>query len=117
MTTALVETKSLEDRVREKVHASIGELITEADLKVITERGIEEFFFKPRRVRELKGQMSKAIETWIKENPENIQAALDAAIRRGIADAVTRTMDERFAGIFSAGVASMQSQGLLPRFP
>lgn len=97
---------------------------------------MEDFFFKPRTEksdrdwapvrelpafigevvdRELKARMEQAVELWIKENPDQMQQAVDDAIRRGVSDALTRTLDERFIGIFQSAVQTMQAQGLLPR--
>jgi hypothetical protein len=110
--------------------------MTDDDLRGIIKRGVEKALFEERYDadrsnayhskkkaslvddlvdKHLAAKMKEAVDTWLKENPERIQQAVDDAIRRGVSDALTRTMDERFAGIFQQGVSMMQSQGLLPR--
>jgi hypothetical protein len=59
--------------------------------------------------------MRDAVDTWLRENPERLQEAIDKAIRAGVADALVRTLDERFAGIFQQGVEQMRYEGLLPK--
>lgn len=137
MGTSVVGTKPLEERVTERLHVIMGELITDADLKPIVERGIEKFLFEPRVV-ESKGyygtekqtkpslvqevvdkyllqQMTAQVDQWLKDHPEQIQTAIDDAIRRGMAHAVTRTLDERFESIFGFAIETMKNRGLLPR--
>lgn len=136
MTTSLQPAKSLEDRITARLHESIGDLITDEDLKGMVARGIEQALFTERhdeknsdqwhkrtkpsvvdeQVAKLLGEkMQSAVDQWLKANPDKIQAAIDITIKAGVADALLRTLDNRFAGVFDSGVATLQSRGLLPR--
>jgi hypothetical protein len=127
--------QTLEERITGRIREQIGELMTDDDLRGIIKRGVEKALFEERydpdrsnayhsktkaslvdelAEKHLAAKMKEAVDTWLKENPERIQQAVDDAVRRGVSDALTRTMDERFAGIFQQGVTMMQSQGLLP---
>ena len=131
--------KSLEERITTRLHESIGDLITDDDLKTIVERGIEEALFEERRmtnpnsygpqtvskpalvdelVEKLLGEkMRQAIDRWLRENPEALQAAVDRAIALGVGQALLNTLDIRFGGIIEMAVQNMKGMGMLPRGP
>ena len=133
--TEVVQPKTLEERVRAKLHESIGDLIQPEDIKAIVERGIEEYLFKPRVVegesnwgnsgrikvslvqelieQKLKTQVTSQIEAWLKQNPEKLQAALDQAIAKGVGNAIMRALDLRFESVFEGVLKNLQNQGFL----
>lgn len=134
--TSVVRSKSLEERINERLHESIGDLITPEDLRAIVERGVEGALFAPSKVarsyggfdegpslverlveKHLSDEMRAAVSKWIAENPEQMRAAVDGAIERGVGNALMRALDDRFFGIFDAGVENMQSRGMMPRTP
>jgi len=137
MSETLIATKGLQERITARIHEGIGDLVTEADLRVIVERGVEEFFFKPRVVEDtgwhgrktippliqeivdavLKEQMRRAIDQWMKDNKETIKQAVEAAIKRGIAGVLADVLDERFTSLFNSVIYNMQNQGMLPKGP
>ena len=138
--TAIVPQPTLEERITARLHESIGELITDADLKGIVSRGIEQALFQPRKVVErssysgdyrntvtlpplvdelvakfLTLEMTKAVEQWLKDNPALLAEALQHAVNAGAGAAMLRALDYRFASLFDSGIQSLQAQGLLPR--
>lgn len=140
MNTNVEKAQTLEERINTRIHESIGDLITDADLRKIIERGVENALFQKRPAdlsahrgfgtptprpalvdemveKHLGTRMEEAVTGWLKDNPEKMQAAVDDAIRRGVGDAMIRTLDERFARIFTSGVDMMRSQGMLPPSP
>ncbi len=135
MSYGVSTTPSLQERITSRLHDSIGDLITEEDLKQIVDRGVEELLFKERTVpgrhgyttetrpglvheilKEQLGEQVRGVVTqWLQDNPEKVQEAMDRAIANGVGAAVMRTLDSRFAEVFSQGVSMLQMQGLLPR--
>lgn len=138
MTTPLVPTKTLEERITSRLHESIGDLITDEDLKGMVSRGIETALFQGRKVEKrdtwghsstwdrpsvvdeqvallLSTKMQDAVNQWLKDNPEKIQAAIDVVLKAGVGDSLLRALDNRFSGMFNAGVGELQNRGLLPR--
>lgn len=131
MTTVL----SLEQKVTERVHQSIGDLITEQDLKAVVERGIEKALFQVRTVPDtgyrgwkevpslvdtivenlLRAKMEEAVRQWLEENPVQIQLAIERAMKAGVAQALLDALDCRFQNIFEIGVQNLQNRGLLSR--
>lgn len=117
----------------DRIRASIGELMTDEDLKKIIERGVEtalftekasgsgwdrkvEPSFVEKAVRELLSQrMTAAVDAWVSANPDRLQAAVNDAIKTGVTGCVMQVMDARFYGMFASMQEQMRSQGLLPR--
>lgn len=139
MSTEVQPPKTLEERITSRLHESIGDLITDADLKAVVERGIEQALFKPRLVEEfrygsrhtdtkpplvdeqvaklLTEKMREATDQWLKDNPEKIEAALREVMQRGVGSAMLYSLEQRFAGLFESALTNMKSQGLIGRGP
>jgi len=135
MSTAAVEhPKSLEARITQRLHESIGDLVTEADLKAMVARGVEDALFRPRTIPRQYGgsdtkpalveelvskfldqQMQAAVTTWIAENPERLQGAVDKVVAASAGEAFLHYLDLRFESIARMTVSEMKTQGLLPR--
>lgn len=132
--------KTLEERVTARLHESIGDLITDDDLRSIVERGIEKALFQKRETqrqtsgswgttyidthpplvddlveRLLSRKMTEAVDGWLREHPEQLQAAIDQAIQDGAAAAMMGALNRQFASVFTAGVEQLQNMNLLPR--
>lgn len=133
--TAVVKAKSLEERVTEKLHEQIGELLTTEDLRDMVSRGVEEALFKPRYEparsswdrpnqkpplieevvsKHLELRMRQAVEEWINENPAKIEEVLKRIMQAGVADALVRTLDYRFGGLFDQAIQSLKANGTIP---
>jgi len=50
--TSIVENKTFEERMKDRIKDSIGDLITDEDLTKLVNRGVEEVFFKKKTVRQ-----------------------------------------------------------------
>lgn len=137
-TTAVVQQMSLEERLTQRLHDSLGDLITDADLTAMIERGIEKALFqerftepsmyrgyrevqkKPALVDELvekflASKMGEAVDRWIMENPETMQAAVDKIVAASAGEALMKYLDFRFQNVAQQTFHAMQGQGLLPR--
>ena len=131
-----VRVPSLEERITARIHESIGDLITDDDLKAMIARGVEQALFKPRIrpgvgqwgsdetlpsvvdeiVAKLLGEkMTAAVEQYLKDNPEKLDAAVKDAIAKGAGACFMSYLDSKFQSVFTAGVSTLQMQGLLPR--
>lgn len=126
--------KTLEQRITERLHQSLGDLITDADLKGMVERGVEQTLFQERRITNdrgyhdrtlpplmqevaeklLKARMEAAVDVWLKENPERVEAIVKQVIQAGMSEAFMATLDNRFKQVFEFNlVPAMQQRGLL----
>ena len=100
----------MKDHIRE----SIGDLITDEDLSKIIHRGVEDVFLKPTTevsgirtihkpalvhsiVKELlEEQVYKAVDQWIKDNPDVVKEALENVINLGVGNAVVNAFNSQF---------------------
>lgn len=140
MSTTVQPKPSLEERITSRLHESIGDLITDEDLKGMVARGIEAALFKPRitqtprsyggydtttaaplvdeQVVKLLGEKMRAgVDAWLAANPEKIEAALRDVMQRGVGNALLYSLEQRFAGVFESSLEIMKSRGLLGRGP
>ncbi len=123
---------SFEDKLKKRIRDSIGELMSDEDLKKVIERGIDDALFKTRKVPASYGGYSDkpslvdeainayfqpkvrdAVDKWVAANPEKLQEALDKAMKLGIAGCVDYAMDQKFQWLFQSAAQQMKSQGLL----
>lgn len=103
-----------ENKVMARIRESVGELITEDELKQIVSEGIRKLFFDPRIehdgwrkiehpplivhvVKELlREEVEKAVETFVKENSEEIIAKVRDVVQEGIGEALIQALNSRF---------------------
>ena len=114
-----------------RIRESIGDLMTDEDLKKILEKGVEKALFTSSvrgdswrqetvpclvdRVvsKHLNSRMAEAVDTWITDNPDKLQRAVENAIKAGVAKCLMDTLDGKFYCLFEGLVANMKSQGLI----
>ncbi len=108
---------SFQDRLKERLRDSIGELLSDDDLTALVERGIDEVFFQPRYVRRpgsyssqelpplihevvkevLSVQMREAVERWLLAHEDEVKQALGDCVKEGAGLALLRGMNSFFA--------------------
>lgn len=112
---------SFQDRLKERIRESIGELLTDEDLDNLIRRGIDEVFFQERRVQQdhyphriqtyppliheivqdlLSSQMKAAVERWLQDHEAEVKAAIETVIRDGAGNAMIHSLDNRLQGLF-----------------
>lgn len=132
--TEVVKQKTLEERVREKLHAQIGDLITQEDLQQIVERGVEEALFKPREERDryghtttkkpslaaelvaetLEKQMRAAVNAWIAENRDQFAEMVQEAVGKNGRDLALAALGAALQPAFNQVIYNLQTNGQLP---
>lgn len=115
MTEELTKPQNFQERLMARIKESIGELITDEELKKIIESGVNQAFFasKPqldnwgrtvkegesfiqRVVRELLDErMKKAVNDWCAENNDKLVGAVDEAIKLGVGKCMLMAIDNR----------------------
>jgi hypothetical protein len=105
----IVQSKTFQDKLNERIRDSFGDLLTDEDLKPLVERAIQQAFFEPVRVPNPNGWGSPelkeapfvktvreaaankvsefakaAVDDWVAKNPDSFRQAVDAAIAKGI---------------------------------
>lgn len=116
MDNSLLNSKNFQDKVFLKIRESLGDLLTEDELKPLVSTAIEKAFFEPVKVEsygygsktELKPswlvqeiskileiKVKEQVELWIQENPDKIKEVIQNVIDKGIVGAVSRHFDSK----------------------
>jgi hypothetical protein len=118
--TDIVESKTFEQRMKERIRDSIGDLISDEDLTKMVDRSLEEVFFKPRPnpkyasyynagepatippllhelVKEVMvANVQAAVREWIGSNQEEVNAIIQKVVQEGIGSAALGAMNSMF---------------------
>jgi hypothetical protein len=118
--TDIVESKTFEQRMKERIRDSIGDLISDEDLTKMVDRSLEEVFFKPRSnpkhasyynagepatippllhelVKEvMEANVQAAVREYIGSHTEEVNATIQKVVQEGIGVAVLGAMNSMF---------------------
>jgi hypothetical protein len=115
MSDTITTQATFEQKLLDRIRASIGELVSDEDLKKILERGVEAALFKgaekkdyygrtetvypsfvEKAVSELLGaKMQAAVDGWIRDNQERFLSAVDEAVKLGVGRCLLSALDSR----------------------
>lgn len=114
MSNELVESKSFNEKMRDRIKESIGDLLSDEDLTKIVDEGIRMVFFQPYNtidkwgakvehlplivtvVKELlTSRVNEKADQWFAENPDKVSEILDQVIRDGIVKMVMSSFEEK----------------------
>ena len=112
--TELTKADTFQQRMFERIRESMGELLSENDLKELLERTIEKSFFEGRVVpsssyygnsqlkpslfqelvtEQVQPMMEKAITAWLQDNSEQVTSTIDAVLKDGLLSALSKAID------------------------
>lgn len=127
--TDIVQNKTFEQRMKERIRDSIGDLISDEDLSKMVDRSLEEVFFKeranPKRTSyynsgepdtlppllheivksAMTEQVTEAVKEYIANNREQVDATIKTVLEQGMGNALISAMN----GVFSTQLSSLQS--------
>ena len=110
-TTEIEKPQNFQEKMFERIKESMGDLITQDEMKSLVDKAMQEAFFTGRKAndrydspllpslfveliqKEMKAQVTAAINTWVKENPEAVTKALDEAMAKGFYNLVRQHQD------------------------
>ena len=119
--TDIVESKTFEQRMKERIRDSIGDLISDEDLTKMVDRSLEEVFFKPRSnpkyasyynagepatippllhelVKEvMEANVQAAVREWIGSHTEEVNAIIEKVVQEGSGTAILKALDNMFS--------------------
>jgi hypothetical protein len=116
MAGEVVQAKTLQERVGDRIREQIGDLLTDDDLKKLVDRALEDAFFKERRENRqygqdilhppqivqrvndlLKERVDTAVSAWLSkpENSERFQRQIDDAIAKGFIGILTGWINDK----------------------
>ena len=114
MGSELQENKSFENRMKERIRDSIGELMTDDELSKIISRCVEDIFFKEREIKEgyhtrteppfvhkiveelLTRRVKEQVMIYFGENKDKLLEIVKGIIGKGIGEAVFKAIDQKF---------------------
>jgi hypothetical protein len=132
--TDIVESKTFEQRMKERIRDSIGDLISDEDLTKMVDRSLEEVFFKSRPnpkhaayynsgepatippllhdiIKEvLEANVQAAVREWIGSNQEEVNVIIQKVVQEGIGAAVLGAMNSMFSHQLSNFQANISQQ-------
>jgi hypothetical protein len=112
--TELTKADTFQQRMFERIRESMGELLSEDDLKELLERTIEKSFFEERIVQsssyyssaqkkpslfqelvteQVQPMVEKAITVWLQDNSEQVTSTIDAVLKDGLLSALSKAID------------------------
>lgn len=115
MSNEVATPKSFQEKMKERIRDSIGDLITDEELKVLISQGIKEVYFtekpgysygaKPTPalmheiIKECLGKQVQAeVNNWIKDNNKEVTEMIDQVIKNGIGMALISAINMKFSG-------------------
>jgi len=138
--TDVVVKKSFEEKLRDRMKESIGELISDEDLAKLVDSSLQTVFFTPRPnpkystwgsganepsmlppllyelMKELLlPSMKEAINAYLKEHPEEVKTALDEVLKLGVGQAMMSAISYQFNGQLSVLQNNIMTQLSQPR--
>jgi hypothetical protein len=116
MTNEIVQAKSFEDRLKDRIKEDIGKLLTDEELRTMVHRSVEAIFFKEREdprsswghrdklppllheiVKEcVEQRVTIAVENWINEHNDIVKKYVKEAIEVGIGMCAIKGMRNLF---------------------
>ena len=119
MTTEVATPQTFEEKLMERMRDSIGELMTDQDLRQIVDRGIDQVFFKERKThtghgysqrtevhpplitefltKAISDQIEQQVAKWAAENSELIEQKVVELIEQGAGDMLLATINRHFS--------------------
>lgn len=115
MTTAITTQTTFQDKIRQRIFDSIGDLMTDEELKGLIDKAMQAAFFQEREVKDiynrttthppfliellqnlLKERVLDVIDDWLNNHQDDIKKAVDSTIQAGIGTAILRAVEIQF---------------------
>ena len=110
--TAIVQARTFEERMKDRIRESIGELLSDEDLQALVQRGVDEVFFKTHYVDDgrhqkreipplihsvvkevLTDRMKDATEAWLQTHEADVRDAMAHVIEDGAGMAMVKALN------------------------
>ncbi len=113
----LEKTKTLQEKLSDKIKESLGDMITEEDLKPLVDRSIEQMLMEDRTIEtdsyskrikppllteliqvEVQIHCQKIVPEWLANHPEIMEKAFQEVFDEGIFQTIQKVMDNKIYG-------------------
>lgn len=131
MSTDVVSTQAFQERIFSRIRDSIGDLMSDEDLRKLLESAMQKAFFDPVKtsvgyhdrvdpplfvtmVRDLMRPMVEAaVQKWVAEHPEDVARVLKEVLEAGIFEAMVRHFKYQTQGPLANMMTQLQAKGVL----
>ncbi|HXS59268.1 MAG TPA: hypothetical protein VN703_00450 [Candidatus Sulfopaludibacter sp.] len=116
MSTEIEKSKTFEQKMKDRVRESIGDLLSDEDLSKIVKTCMDDIFFKEKEIKDhwghvkgreppllhnlveklLQPSMDKALKEYMAENSEHVLKSIDEVIKMGAGQAFIKALDTMF---------------------
>lgn len=129
MSTEITTPQSFEEKMRARIRESIGDLISDEDLKKLLDKAIQENFFTEKIITNQWGRedgrkpallvgivkellterMTAVVAQWLKDNDEEVKKTMDEVVKLGVGGAYISALNGHFSNQLLTLQASIQS--------
>jgi len=132
MSTEVVTTKTFQEKMFEKIRDQMGDLMTEDDLKALVHSAMQKAFFEPVKSqdrwgststsdsmfvelirKELSPMVTKEIQKWLSEHPEEVAKAIEETLAKGMFQLVQQYIERAASGPMCMLADQLRAKGFL----
>jgi hypothetical protein len=120
------ESKTFEQKMKDRIKDSIGDLLSDEDIKKLVDKGMQDVFFTRSRIKDprdyyktidgptlleeilkecVQPTVNKVVKEYVDEHPEEVMIAVKEVISMGMSGAMIRSMDM----IFNSQIMQLQT--------
>ncbi len=115
MSNEIAKPETFEEKMKERIRESIGELMTDEDLSKIVHRAVDEIFFQKKAVNDgwktvykdpliheilkdvLTNQVKESVENYIKTHNDEINKIVNRVVEDGIGFTFLKALNNKFS--------------------
>ena len=112
--TALIIPQTFEEKMKDRIRESIGELITDKELTELVHKSVDQVFFAPTEIGDayhrkegpsllnglikelLTPQVREAVDQYIKDHPDEVIKTVKEVLARGMGNALLTAVNFQF---------------------
>lgn len=126
------DTRTFEQKLRDKLKNDIGDLMSDEDLQQIVDRGVNSLLFEPRYSKNgyttdrlpplihelimdsMERKIYDIIRQWVEDNPEKVAEAIKQVIEDGIMGAISGSFVRMFSSVFDKAMNEVRNKVGMP---
>lgn len=115
MTTVIAENKTFEEKMKDRIKESIGDLIGDDDLKKLLDAAMHDVFFKPSKIRvnsydykegpsflqeivkeEMEAKVRDVVKEYVNTHEDEVNKIINDVVSEGVGTAMIGAMNQLF---------------------
>jgi hypothetical protein len=131
MTTEIQKEPSFEEKMKARIKDSIGDLLSDEDIKKLIDKGLQDVFFTKPRIKDprdsykmidgptmlediiktcIQPAVEKVVREYVAEHQEEVFTNVQAVVSQGLGTAMFRSIDSMFSSQLLNMQSSIQNQ-------